>query len=247
MKIIAEDWASTLKSAWSVRALSICLIAALFIVFDQVLPDVAPDWLGQTQLAIVMAVSSVAGLIARIVVQQAATAWAAGLVRRFVSSESGAMPVRKRTAAVGAAAVIALATPFIAKWEGVRLEAYRDVVGVATICFGDTHGVQMGDRATMAECVDRLEDDVASFYAQIAPCMTRADIPVSVQASMLELAFNVGARPVCRSTMMRRANAGQYVLACDELRKWVYAGGRRWPGLENRRADSKENLCLSGI
>ncbi|KIC36630.1 hypothetical protein RA26_12485 [Leisingera sp. ANG-M7] len=145
------------------------------------------------------------------------------------------------------ALVIAMATPFIAKWEGVRTVAYVDIVGVPTICFGDTHGVQIGDTATMAECVDRLEQDVHTFYAEISPCMTNKGIPLGVQASMLELAFNVGSGPVCQSTMMRKANAGDYVGACNELRRWVKAGGQRIRGLENRRADSKHALCLKGL
>lgn len=155
---------------------------------------------------------------------------------------------KPKTTALGAvtagALVIGSATPFIAKWEGVRLEAYRDIVGVATICFGDTHGVRMGDKDTMQGCVDRLEADVAMFYAELVPCMTNKAIPVGVQASLLELAFNVGSGPVCRSTMMKRANAGRYLDACNELRKWVIAGGKKVKGLENRRADSKFGLCL---
>ena len=165
----------------------------------------------------------------------------------FRSDESGALRRRGAVAGASAALVIALATPFIAKWEGVRLDAYKDIVGVETICFGDTHWVQSGDTATMDECVARLGDDVEAFYADIAGCMTNPDIPAGVQASMLELAYNVGSPKVCRSTMMRRANAGDYSGACGELRKWVMAGGRRIRGLSNRRADSKQSLCLHNV
>ncbi len=165
---------------------------------------------------------------------------------RFIRGEGGAVGARTAIGGAAAASVIALATPFIAKWEGVKLEAYRDLVGVETICFGHTKGVQMGDRATMRECVEMLNEEVVEYYAAIAPCMENPDIPVGVQAAMLELAYNVGPRAVCRSTMMQRANAGQYSEACGELHRWVRAGGRRVRGLENRRADSKHALCLAG-
>lgn len=169
----------------------------------------------------------------------------------FVSSLSSFFKSKPKTSAVGvvtsAALVIGAATPFIAKWEGVRLEAYRDIVGVETICFGDTHGVQMGDRETMQGCIERLEADVAMFYAELVPCMKRNDIPVGVQASLLELAFNVGSGPVCRSTMLKKANAGDFIGACNELLRWVRAGGKKVKGLENRRADSKFSLCLTGL
>lgn len=92
-----------------------------------------------------------------------------------------------------------------------------------------------------------LEEEVVEYYARVERCMTNDNIPVGVQASMLELAYNVGTSAVCKSTMMRKANAGDYEGACNELSRWVRAGGRKVRGLENRRADSKERLCLQGI
>ena len=157
------------------------------------------------------------------------------------------MSLRKKTTTVVAAAVIASATPFIAKWEGLKTEAYRDIVGIPTVCYGETRGVSMTDRYTKEECFQMLEKAVGEYYQGLQPYMTNPDIPVSVQASMLELAYNVGISAVGRSTMMRLANQGKYVEACNELGKWVKAGGRTVKGLENRRADSKRNLCLRGL
>ena len=157
------------------------------------------------------------------------------------------MSLRKKTTAVVAAAVIASATPFIAKWEGLKTEAYRDIVGIPTVCYGETRGVSMGDRYTKEECFKMLEKAVGEYYQGLQPFITNPNIPVSVQASMLELAYNVGISAVGRSTMMRLANQGKYVEACNELGKWVKAGGKTVKGLENRRADSKTNLCLKGL
>lgn len=157
------------------------------------------------------------------------------------------MSLRKKTTAVVAAAVIASATPFIAKWEGLKTEAYRDIVGIPTVCYGETRGVSMGDRYTKEECFKMLEKAVGEYYQGLQPFITNPNIPVSVQASMLELAYNVGISAVGRSTMMRLANQGKYVEACNELGKWVKAGGKTVKGLENRRADSKINLCLKGL
>lgn len=147
-----------------------------------------------------------------------------------------------------AAAVIAASLPFIAKWEGVSLTSYRDVVGVWTICYGETKGVGPGQRHTAEECLAMLQKEVASYYSGVAACMANpAVVPVGVQASLTELAYNVGVGAVCKSTMMRKVNAGDYRGACDELAKWVKAGGRTWKGLVNRRADSKRALCLQGL
>ncbi|AUR03875.1 Lysozyme RrrD [Phaeobacter inhibens] len=239
---LIQNWKQTLKGAWSIRLIAIaCLVSAVPVFLSLV----SPGLLGIDPLifaAVVMVINALA-IPARLLAQVGFT----DLLSEFRRDASGAVSTRFVKQMGAGALVIALATPFIAKWEGVRLEAYRDIVGVPTICFGDTHGVRLGDTATMGECVDRLEQDVQAFYSEIAACMTNPDIPVGVQASMLELAFNVGSRPVCRSTMMRLANAGKYRLACDELRRWVIAGGKRVRGLSNRRADSKATLCLQGL
>ena len=157
------------------------------------------------------------------------------------------MSLRKKVAAGAAAVVIATATPFIAKWEGLETTAYRDIVGVPTVCYGETRGVKMGDTYTKEQCMDMLKVAVGDYYRKIEPCMTNKDIPVGVQASILELAYNVGTGAACKSTMMKLANQGKYKEACRELDKWVKAGGQTVRGLQNRRADSKINLCLKGL
>ena len=240
MKLIT-NWKQVLTGAWSMH---LVMIAAVISALGVFLGMVSPGQLGWDPIwfAVVASVINALAIPARVIMQ--------GSLQRlsdFRSDESGALRRRGAVAGASAALVIALATPFIAKWEGVRLEAYKDVVGVETICFGDTHGVQSGDTATMDECVSRLQEDVETFYADIATCITNPGIPAGVQASMLELAYNVGSPKVCRSTMMRKANAGDYAGACSELRRWVMAGGRRFPGLSNRRADSKQSLCLRNV
>jgi GH24 family phage-related lysozyme (muramidase) len=157
------------------------------------------------------------------------------------------MSNNKKIPAVVAAAVIATATPFIAKWEGVSLVAYRDIVGIPTVCYGETRGVSMGDSYSKAECQQMLRVAVGEYYTNLQPYMTNPNIPVGVQASLLELAYNVGVHPAGRSTMMKLANQGKYAEACKELDKWVKAGGGKVQGLVNRRADSKKELCMKGL
>lgn len=145
-----------------------------------------------------------------------------------------------------AAAVLALAVPFIAGWEGKRNHAYLDTIAsppVWTVCYGQTgpkayKGVYYTDK----ECEDMLRQEVGEFYQRIAACMTNPNIPVSLQASLLELAYNAGSSAVCQSTAMRKANAGDYTGACDELDRWVKAGGKTIRGLVNRRNASQE-IC----
>ncbi|KAE9627945.1 lysozyme [Parasedimentitalea maritima] len=237
MKLI-EDWKQVLSGAWSVRLMVIAAVVSALGVFLSIVSSNLLGW-NPIWFAVVASVFNVLAIPARVIMQEGIKTF-----KCFRNDESGVVGRRGAVAGASAGVVMALATPFIVQWEGVRLEAYKDIVGVETICFGDTHGVRLGDTATMDECVSRLQDDVERFYADIAGCMTNPEIPAGVQASMLELAFNVGSPKVCRSTMMRMANAGDYPGACNELRKWVLAGGRRIQGLSNRRADSKRSLCL---
>nr|MBJ6969775.1 glycoside hydrolase family protein [Vibrio cholerae] len=45
-----------------------------------------------------------------------------------------------------------------------------------------------------------------------------------------------------RSTLLKKLNAGEMTQACDELKRWVYAGGKKWKGLMNRR-EIEEEVC----
>lgn len=153
------------------------------------------------------------------------------------------MGIRTR---ISAAAVVAMATAFIMPWEGKRNSAYLDTIAkpsVWTVCYGHTGKyAYKGAKYSDAKCKDILAEDVGSHYAGIARCMDVANTPVSVQASSLELAFNVGVGAFCKSTMMRKIAAKDYKGACAELDKWVKAGGVTVRGLVNRR-NASEEMC----
>lgn len=153
---------------------------------------------------------------------------------------------RKSAGVAGAlGAALALALPVISHWEGRELRAYRDVVGVPTICYGETLGVRMGDTATPAECDAMLARRVAQFAGEIAPCLPR-NVSPEFGAAMVSAAYNIGSGAFCRSSMSRRALAGDLRGACDALLMWVKAGGREVRGLVNRRKAERE-LCLRGL
>ena len=157
------------------------------------------------------------------------------------------MSIKNKLSTTMVVAVLALATPFIAKWEGLETTAYKDIVGVPTVCYGETRGVKMGDTYTKEQCYDMLEKSVKEYYEGLQAYMTNPNIPVGVQASLVELAYNVGVEKAGNSTMMKLANQGKYAAACNELRKWVKADGNTVQGLVNRRQDSKVQLCMRGL
>lgn len=144
-------------------------------------------------------------------------------------------------------AALAAAIALIGTWEGVRTVAYRDIVGVPTVCFGETRGVKMGDRYTMEECRAMLGDGIVEFERGIRKCLKAPDaVPETVYVSFLSVAYNIGQGAFCGSSMARKANAGDYRGACDALLAWNKAGGRVVQGLVNRRQDERR-ICLSGL
>ena len=54
-------------------------------------------------------------------------------------------------------------------------------------------------------------------------------------AAVVDFTFNLGAGRLQTSTLRRRVNQRDWVAASQELRRWVYGGGRVLPGLLARR------------
>jgi lysozyme len=144
--------------------------------------------------------------------------------------------VTKGRAAAGAG-VIGLAalimSQFTPIWEGRSLTPYQDVVGVWTVCEGETR-VEMRTY-TAAECnamSRKMYQEFASYVVEVTPGI--ADNPFML-AAFADTAINIGKGAYKRSSMRREYMAGNYREACRSLLKYVYAGGRKWRGLELRR------------
>lgn len=149
------------------------------------------------------------------------------------------------------AAVLAATTAFLMPWEGKENKAYLDRIAkppVWTVCYGETDPKYAfkGAYYTDAQCKAMLEVRVAGFYARMSKVAKVDVIPVSVQASLLELMYNVGDGAFGKSTILKLANAGKYRQACAELDKWVKAGGVKVKGLVNRR-NASETMCLKDV
>ncbi|MBB5515749.1 GH24 family phage-related lysozyme (muramidase) [Rubricella aquisinus] len=169
----------------------------------------------------------------------------------FVGSKVAAQPSERDT--------LRVLIPLIMKWEGEHRCAddpalhcaYLDLVGVPTICFGETQGVRLGDRATDAACRDMLEHRLAAdFRAGLHGyfnATTRAHrLTPYRDAAYVSLAYNVGIRGAGRSTATRRLNAGNIEGGCRAIGWWNKAGGRIVRGLVNRRTEEVA-LCLRGL
>lgn len=146
--------------------------------------------------------------------------------------------------------VLDVAVPLIAKWEGLRTTAYQDIVGVWTVCYGETKGVRPGDTYSKAECRAMLAREVREYWqgwrAYLTPETLSERLHAAREAAYTSLAYNVGVRAAGRSTATRRLNAGNVAGGCEAIGWWNRAGDRVVRGLVNRRADEVA-LCRIGL
>lgn len=129
----------------------------------------------------------------------------------------------------------AVALVGIAGWEGYKSAAYIPVPGdVPTIGFGTTHGVKMGDTIDPVTALQRKIRDVEKFEGAIKQCVT---VPLFQHEydAYLSLAYNIGPQAFCRSTLVRKLNAGDYAGACKEILRWDRFKGKPLAGLTKRR------------
>lgn len=150
---------------------------------------------------------------------------------------------KSRIVGASVAAWLALAAPFVAQFEGLRLKAYLDAVGIPTICYGETDNVRLGQVKSKAECDTMLSMRLAYFGYEVQKEVPYT-IPSNTHAALASWTYNVGAGAMRKSTLMKYMRAGNIKAACNELPKWNKAGGRVLAGLTKRR-EAERRLCLA--
>lgn len=142
-----------------------------------------------------------------------------------------------------AVAISAVGFVAIAGWEGFREEAYIPISGdVPTIGFGHTAGVRLGDTVTVEKALTLLRGDVREAERGVLSCVK---VPLSQGEldAYVSLAFNIGTGAFCGSTLVRKLNGGDYAGACEEIKRWHYAGGVSVTGLVARR-EAEFRRCM---
>lgn len=61
----------------------------------------------------------------------------------------------------------------------------------------------------------------------------------------VSLTYNIGAGAFCKSTLVKRLNAGDYAGACAEIKRWDKMGGKVLRGLTARR-EREYQMCVRG-
>jgi lysozyme len=114
--------------------------------------------------------------------------------------------------------------------------AYRDCIGILTVGVGTIKF----DPKTLPWTVDRCRQEAARdskerlrVLLKLSPNLSKASLP-RVYA-VLSFVYNLGLGNYSASTFKRRIDAGDWVGAGIECRKWCNAGGKKVKGLIIRR------------
>lgn len=130
----------------------------------------------------------------------------------------------------------------IRKHEGLRLYAYRDMVGKLTIGYGHTKNVRSGQAITNKQAEDLLDEDLHA--AEV--CLNSLGVNFRQEQfdALCSWIFNLGEGNFMASTLLRKIkkDAPDEEIT-DEIVRWVYAGGKPATGLMLRRID-EANMFL---
>ncbi len=128
----------------------------------------------------------------------------------------------------------------IKQWEGLRLHAYKDAIGMWTIGYGHTSTagkpfVHKGMIITEKQAEEVLSQDLRQFENTVEKHV-RVSLTDEQFAALVSFCYNIGTSAFCNSTLLKKLNNGEYEAVPAELQKWTKAGGKRLHGLVHRRA-----------
>ena len=134
----------------------------------------------------------------------------------------------------------------IKQFEGFRSAVYICSGGHPTIGFGHKllpHEKYLTISISYAEKL--LVKDLIKAEKSVMNCIT-SHLTDNQFAALVSFTFNVGGAALQRSSLRQKINYGNFIECNDEFPKWIYAGGRRIPGLIKRR-NAERDLFFDGL
>jgi len=163
-------------------------------------------------------------------------------------------PKTEKAAGISVAA-LAMACTLIAAFEGKVNTTYVDNLGKGkplTYCYGSTVNAVKGKTYTDEQCQQALYRDARQHATDILPYLP-PNLPDQTAAAFYDFGYNVGAGTFSKSSVSRKAKAGDLVGACKAMLLYVYTNGKdcriaanRCSGIVKRR-NAEVSLCLKGL
>ena len=125
-------------------------------------------------------------------------------------------------------------TKLLKFFEGCKLTAYQDSVGVWNIGYGHTKGVYDGMTITQDQAEQMLLTELEEYEGYVEKYVT---VPLTQNQfdALVVWVYNLGPTNFRNSTLLKELNTGNYTAAGNEITKWNKAGGKVLAGLVKRR------------
>lgn len=143
----------------------------------------------------------------------------------------------------------------IKSFEGLRLNAYKDVAGVWTIGYGSTRyangtAVKQGDKLVNKAEADTLFLNTLSAYITAIHKGVRVQLTQHQFDALVSFVYNVGTGVVTTSTLFKKLNAGDYHGAADQFPLWnkitdPHTGKKVTCGTLTKRREQERALFLT--
>lgn len=132
----------------------------------------------------------------------------------------------------------------IKEFEGLRLEAYDDGIGVWTVGYGTIRyqngtRVKRGDKITLEQAEQYLRHNLSNFEDAVNS-LVKVPLTQNQFDALTSLVYNIGSSAFSKSTLLKKLNAKDYKGAADQFLVWNKAGGKTLQGLINRRTKERQ-------
>lgn len=133
------------------------------------------------------------------------------------------------------------------------VEGYSDRVTIPVPGDGPTGGwghkderLKVGSYVGPQRALKWIKGDTSQAEADVKRCVTAPLYPWEFDA-YVSLAYNVGGKKFCDSTLVKKANLLDYAGACAEFQRWIRGpGGVVYKGLQERR-EMESAMCSDGV
>lgn len=122
----------------------------------------------------------------------------------------------------------------IKKFEGCKLKAYKDAVGVWTIGYGHTKGVHSGQTISMTQATEYLRQDCANAEKNVNSFNSKYHWTQNEFDALVSFAFNIGSINQLTANGKRSKTE-----ISNKFTQYSKAGGKTLQGLLTRRRSEK--------
>lgn len=120
--------------------------------------------------------------------------------------------------------------------EGCQLTSYKCPAGIWTLGYGQTCEIKQGMTWTQQQADDDLIKTALAVLdraVKYSPILATANI--EKLAAIADFIYNLGIGNYSKSTLKKQVDAGNWLAASSEIKKWNKAAGKELKGLTIRR------------